>query len=500
MDYPVFLGDLQEDYNEADTMLQKIDIYIESMYREYMINREESDLKVMTESGTDEDLAFLYEEAKKSFSQKASKTMKKIVDSVSAFVNKVIKTVKEKYATKKVESALKKLEEQMKIDKSISDKKIDIIAIENVVEWLNMEIDDCHKVASKIKDNLEESDSDFVSKINNEIRSIEDKYQSSKKDIMKATVSLKKAVSLLWSEINRLSKGKFNNGNFIKISENASPLKESLLLKLNSMIGKYCKEMWSYQLFFLTDTSKKITKTIKTTKTSKSNQEEKKNPENKDEKVKEESVMENFDIDKIENSEGLYIESFNDIFDSVYLEAYDQLGGDIDDAFPDIDYFTEGANLDARKYFKQFKRQYKTDMKKLKKEVKDKKYDAAKKTLKNLQKSLKQTIAFIKSCDSTTGSVIFGYFAKWIPTAKRDFLICLIPYVGVPIKKILNMVEDIQGVLNSIRESDKKGEKISADNFNLYKNKLITRMQIFEKSLNKMETLIKTAEKEEAKI
>ena len=59
MDYSIFLGENQEDYNDVDIMLQKVDIYIESIYREYMINTEESELKVMTESGTDEDLAFL---------------------------------------------------------------------------------------------------------------------------------------------------------------------------------------------------------------------------------------------------------------------------------------------------------------------------------------------------------------------------------------------------------------------------------------------------------
>ena len=102
MDYSIFLGEIQEDYNNLDIMIQKIDIYIESMYREYMINREESELKVMTESGTDDDLTFLYEEAQKSFSEKASRTMKKIIDSVSTFVNKVITTIKEKYANSKL--------------------------------------------------------------------------------------------------------------------------------------------------------------------------------------------------------------------------------------------------------------------------------------------------------------------------------------------------------------------------------------------------------------
>ena len=516
MDYSIFLGENQEDYNDVDIMLQKVDIYTESIYREYMINTEESELKVMTESGTDEDLAFLCEEAKKSFSQKVSKTMKKIVESVSTFVNKIVTTIKEKYANKKIESALNSLEERIKADKRLANQTILIIDSEGIEKAFNVAIDKCHNVASKIKDGIEEGSSEILDKINEEINEINDTYQKKKKEIesKKREINMGFSIPYFRSRLKYTEKEKFSPNVFIKISDGASSLKEKLLLKLNTMIGHFNKEIWSVHLACLMDTFKKIKEKL-TFKGSKSDEskENKKDKEKevkreteksekekpKKEEVKEESAMGNSEkIDAINFEMEMMDDRFEDLFESVYLEAYTSYGGDPEDAFDgEIDYFYEGANLDARAYFKEFRKEYKTDMKQIKSEMREGKYSSAKIHLKRLEKSVQKTKALIRSCDSTTGSVVIGYFVHWVPTIKRDLLMSLIPFVGITAVAITRLVENIKGILDSIKETREKGESISIDNFNLYKNNLMNQMDTFLKAIKKMEELADKMDKAE---
>ena len=497
MDYSIFLGEIQEDYNNLDIMIQKIDIYIESMYREYMINREESELKVMTESGTDDDLTFLYEEAQKSFSEKASRTMKKIIDSVSTFVNKVITTIKEKYANSKLNFDLDKLEQRLKSDKSLGNRIISIVDIDSIKRCYNEAIDKCHTIASKIKNNIENEKLEILDKINEEINSIDDFYQKKKKEIgnKRKEINLKEAISYFRSKIKSCIKEKFNANIFISISDKMSSLKEKLLLKLNAKISHFCKSVWSFMFSCLNDGIKQIREEIKSKKKKSTN-------------VEQESTLENFDNDEIyeENEERnemmiannldlIYEDAFDDVFDSVYLESYATYGGDIDSAFPLIDYFGEGANLDAQKYYKQFRRDYKVNLKKIKELTKAKKYKEAKRYIKDTRKLIKETTNMVKSCDSTAGSFVFGLYTSWVPTFKRDLLLCLIPFVGIGIVQIMRIVEAIQGILNSINDSSKEGKPISIDNFNLYKNALLTRLNVFDKSLDKFEKLCDESEK-----
>ena len=125
------------------------------------------------------------------------------------------------------------------------------------------------------------------------------------------------------------------------------------------------------------------------------------------------------------------------------------------------------------------------------------KYSSAKIHLKRLEKSVQKTKALIRSCDSTTGSVVIGYFVHWVPTIKRDLLMSLIPFVGITVVAITRLVENIKGILDSIKETREKGESISIDNFNLYKNNLMNQMDTFLKAIKKMEELADKMDKAE---
>lgn len=316
MDYSLYLGDLQKDYEEIDITLKKVDIYIESMYREFIINKEESELKVLTESGTDDDLTFLYEKAEEAFSERVSKTMKKITDSVTDFTNKISDTVKEKYANTKIKSAIDTLENRIKSDKRLSNVKISIIDSDEIEKSFNEAIDKCHSVASKIKDGIENEASEVAKKVNAELNTINEVYQKKKKDIenRRKEINLSSAIPYLKSKIKYTEKKEAINNVFVKISENGSSLKKKILLKINAMIAQFQKEMISVNLSTISDIFKKIKEKIK--------------PQSKEVKQESAAPIYDFEDSEIEAME----ECLEYILEETYMGAFVHYGGNPQEA------------------------------------------------------------------------------------------------------------------------------------------------------------------------
>ena len=325
----IFLEELQEDYNDLDIILQKIDIYIESTYREFMINKEESELKVMTESGTDEDLLFLYEKAEESFSGKVSATMKKISDSVSTFADKVSETVKKKYTGSKFKEALDRLDTKIKTNKNLSNQTVSIVDTEGIKKAFDEAVDKCHSIASKIKDDVGEGSSEILNKVNTEINAVDETFQKKKKEIESKTkeIKLSEAISQLRSKINFAEKKEVVKNLFVKISDKASSLKKKFLLKINTMIGNLYKRMLSSCFSRIPGVLSKIKEKVKSVNF------EVKDKTNK--QVTESTNIEDPDIVALE-------ECLENILETTYSNAYIHYGGMEENvSFDEYDYSDE---------------------------------------------------------------------------------------------------------------------------------------------------------------
>lgn len=183
----------------------------------------------------------------------------------------------------------------------------------------------------------------------------------------------------------------------------------------------------------------------------------------------------------------IFIENvFEDFFESVYLDSYEFYGGDLDTALPEINYFKEGANLDSRKIYKDFRRKFKLSVKRAKLSLKKGDAKEAKREIMNLKSILKQSENLIKSCDSTTGSVVFGFFFSSIPNWKRSILLSLIPGVGLGISNMANFIDDVKGILDRIDDAKMEDRSLSIDDFNLYKNRLLTNLKRMDQVLDKL--------------
>lgn len=185
----------------------------------------------------------------------------------------------------------------------------------------------------------------------------------------------------------------------------------------------------------------------------------------------------------------------DDISDEVEISVYEHFGGDITD-FLSENVYTEGANLDTRKYFKQYKKDFKVLQRRLKKQVKEREYKEARKTLKECDKKLTEGIKKMIDCGEYAdgGSFAFSIFAGALPNLGRNLALSLIPLCGMGIASALNLYDFIVSTVNSIKRTWKK-DGLSLDNFNTYRNILIEKMKTMKKSLKKYDRILNDIQK-----
>ena len=242
--------------------------------------------------------------------------MKKITDSVTDFTNKISDTVREKYANAKIKSAIDTLENRIKSDKRLSNVKISIIDSDGIEKTFNEAIDKCHSVASKIKDGIEDEASEVSKKINAELNTINEAYQKKKKEIesRRKEINLSSAIPYLKSKIKYTEKKEAINNVFVKISDNGSSLKKKILLKINTMIAQFQKEMISVNLSTISDIFKKIKEKIK--------------PQSKEVKQESTAPIYDFEDSEIEAME----ECLENILEETYMGAFVHYGGNPQEA------------------------------------------------------------------------------------------------------------------------------------------------------------------------
>ena len=90
-----FVEGVETDSNLFDLNAMKINAYCERAFREYEINMKESDYKVLTESGTEDDLDYLYEAAGESLGEKIKRATIKVIENLKKFAASIGNRIKE---------------------------------------------------------------------------------------------------------------------------------------------------------------------------------------------------------------------------------------------------------------------------------------------------------------------------------------------------------------------------------------------------------------------
>lgn len=113
--------------DEATLKEMKINAYLEATMRELAINIGESELKVMKESGTDEDLAYLTEAAANGAIEKIQKTVKAAIEAFKEFISRIKDRVVKLITTTETKETMKKVEKKIKLNPFLAKKKVQII-------------------------------------------------------------------------------------------------------------------------------------------------------------------------------------------------------------------------------------------------------------------------------------------------------------------------------------------------------------------------------------
>ena len=465
-----FIDEIQKSYTDTEIILEKADIYIDSIYRDYLINKESSDLKVLTESGTEDDLHFLYEEAGKTFSEKAKAVLHKIKITVSSFILKCTQKIS---SETRLEVFFHDLEKELKSNDRLRKEKIKIINLSKIEKAFNEAIDECHGIASKVKKDIEDSDNEEKEKLNKQANAVNDKFQKEKRDIEKweEEVYLTQALYNLKDWMDLVKKEKFDSNIFIEIPEDVSTFSQKFLIKLDQMISQFYKEIWSVRMKAIHDTTSKIKAVSKTRGT---------------------DTKESVSIfDETDFYDSALESVFNDLQDGVYLDILESYGYFTKDSSEDVEIYSEaGTGMDPKKYFRKFSREYKTQMKVLKKAIHKKDYKEANKSMRSIKRSLKLGKSFLNSSKSDTLPSVCGLMSMWINGLKNDLEICITSFIGHELKTIDKLAEKTQKQLDDITI-----KCMDSENINGCKSNLVSCLDRCGKVLDDLTAILQTVAK-----
>ena len=140
---------LDDAYNTYDNISTKIGIYAEASFNEFQTNLKEAELKVVTESGTTEDLIYLESEAKEGFLVRSKHIIDKIIEEFKEFCRKIAEAVKNFFSSNDKE--LKDLQTKINNNPKAKNKKVKIIDMKGVEKTTQKYRDENKKLMAKAK-------------------------------------------------------------------------------------------------------------------------------------------------------------------------------------------------------------------------------------------------------------------------------------------------------------------------------------------------------------
>lgn len=140
--------DISDNYDKNN---MQIDAYIESTLNHYAIDLKRASLKVFKESGTDDDLNFLYEEAQEGAIVKIKNAVIAVLKAFKDFITDLKDKVVRIVVSKTTRMTLDKVEKKVNMNPFIKKKKVQVIDKNKPLKVINSYKSDCDKMIAKIK-------------------------------------------------------------------------------------------------------------------------------------------------------------------------------------------------------------------------------------------------------------------------------------------------------------------------------------------------------------
>lgn len=182
---------------DARTMIEKARIFSDAAYRELFVNYKECELKVMQESGTEEDLVYLYGEANKAYFESVGSAVKKAAKAVSDFARKILEMIKNVFRSKKAKDTLDAAEKAIAKDPSLKKKKVEYKPVDGPLRKID-------EALGKIRTKFSKANSGSADE--SDIREIDDIVEGCTKQKIAVVAGVSISISALILAFNKLIK------------------------------------------------------------------------------------------------------------------------------------------------------------------------------------------------------------------------------------------------------------------------------------------------------
>lgn len=140
--------DISDEFDKAN---MTVTTFVESVCADLDINIQKSELKVMTESGTDDDLAYLVEAATEGAIAKIKKTVQVIIEAFTKFISDLKDKVVRVIINKTTRDTLSKVEKKVKLNPFIARKKVQVVDKKKPLAVIEKYKNKCDKNIAKVK-------------------------------------------------------------------------------------------------------------------------------------------------------------------------------------------------------------------------------------------------------------------------------------------------------------------------------------------------------------
>lgn len=159
--------------NEIDMKLLKLQLFNEAAKREFELNKQQAEIKVLKESGTESDLNMLYEAAEEGLINKMQRSLKAAIEALKEFIKKIIDKIKSIFQSKQGKETLDKMEDICNKNPKVKNQKIEITDIDKEQKCLQKGIDKLSGIIAKIKgghnkDSFDKEIDDVIEETNRE--------------------------------------------------------------------------------------------------------------------------------------------------------------------------------------------------------------------------------------------------------------------------------------------------------------------------------------------
>ncbi len=396
--------------NEIDMKLLKLQLFNEAAKREFELNKQQAEIKVLKESGTESDLNMLYEAAEEGLINKMQRSLKTAIEALKEFIKKIIDKIKSIFQSKQGKETLDKMEDICNKNPKVKNQKIEITDIDKEQKCLQKGIDKLSGIIAKIKgghnkDSFDKEIDDVIEETNRERAKIIaigagitvtvgvaialiKKYTKTSEDIGKNAIY---AVDKN-SELNEINDVMSNiSGTDIDDDEalQAAKLGNDKVIKAKNAQINLCKEKMSSVLNFIKTTGNKLRGKVISR-----------------------------DLEKEMNESTEYIDvsidsSLDDVND-VAVESY------LESIYNEV--IAESGNGDIKDELRKMTTDYRELQKKIKSSIKEKKLDDAIKYIDEADKILDKSEKVVTSTDISVKQEVADNMVYFLKALAIDFV------------------------------------------------------------------------------